>query len=264
MSIWKPVPNEEYAQFNEISDKGEVRRNNRVLAYHIRNGYRAVCLYSPKTKKKYTENIHRMVAGTFIPNQDRKTFVNHKDGNKHNNVVSNLEWTTPQENTEHALETGIQKGHPKSVDQYSMKGDYIATFISIVEAARKTGANDRQISSVCLGKRTSSGGFIWKYTNGTEAVRTRLPVDGKAIDGFPNYLITEDKRVYSKRSKKYLKPKILESGYECVKLCNNGVMKDAYICKLVREYFGTSSQKEPLVLSQRGKPVGGSGENSEV
>lgn len=61
-----------------------------------------------KEGKVATFRVHRLIAETFITNPEGKPFVNHVDGNKHNNAVSNLEWVTPQENTTHAIETGLK------------------------------------------------------------------------------------------------------------------------------------------------------------
>lgn len=55
------------------------------------------------------KNIHRMIAETFIPNPDNKPHVNHIDGNRFNNHVSNLEWNTASENRYHAFRLGLAK-----------------------------------------------------------------------------------------------------------------------------------------------------------
>ena len=71
-----------------------------------KNGYHIVSL--SLNGKKYTRKIHRLVALAFIPNPENKSEVNHKDGDKWNNDVSNLEWVTPLENTRHACNNNIR------------------------------------------------------------------------------------------------------------------------------------------------------------
>jgi hypothetical protein len=113
---------------------------------------------------------------------------------------------------------------------------YIATFNSIIEAAKKTGCNDRRISCVCKGKQISTGGYKWSYVIEEDIINLEN-IEGKEINGYPNYIITKDGNIYSKRAKKFLKPKKLPSGYLCVKLCNNRKQVDAYINKLIKEYY---------------------------
>lgn len=70
-----------------------------------------------KDGKRYLKCVHRLVAETFIPNPENKPQVNHKDGNKLNNTVNNLEWVTCSENQQHAFDIGIKpqgENHPKS------------------------------------------------------------------------------------------------------------------------------------------------------
>jgi hypothetical protein len=235
-TIWKPVSKKEYSQFNDVSDRGEVRRGGKVLAQHIRNGYKAICLYSYETKKCSTSNVHRLVALAFLDNPNNYKCVNHINGVKTDNRIENLEWVTYKNNTLHAKKAGLWKPNTKKVHQYTKEGIYIQCFDSILEAASKTSANDRQISAVCRGKRETSGGFLWKYDIEYKSLQG---VEGIVIKDYPNYTITKEGKVYSKRAKQFLKEKILSSGYKCIKLCNNGKMVDAYICKLMREYYPT-------------------------
>lgn len=128
------------------------------------------------------KSIHRLVAETFILNPYSKPQVNHKDGNKLNNKLDNLEWVTARENTIHALNKGlintrtekalkaksiqakklIEKNKVK-IKQYSKDGTYINTYNSIIEASKNTNSNPTHISLCAKGKQKTCGGYIWKY-----------------------------------------------------------------------------------------------------
>lgn len=71
-------------------------------------GYNRVCL-TRRDKQKQSYLVHRLVANKFIPNPDNLPQVNHKDGNKDNNSVENLEWVTAQQNVTHSVQTGLVK-----------------------------------------------------------------------------------------------------------------------------------------------------------
>lgn len=86
---------------NHVQGKRIVRERIRPLQNH-NQGYLSVG-FSSKTKL-----VHRLVAEAFLPNPNNLEFVNHKDGNKHNNHVSNLEWCTRQHNENHAFSTGLK------------------------------------------------------------------------------------------------------------------------------------------------------------
>jgi hypothetical protein len=109
---WKPITN--YEGIYEISENGDVKRiaktNNQygmghILKHNIINGYAHVQLH--KDSKVKIMRVHRLVSMAFIPNEQNKPHVNHIDGNKLNNHISNLEWCTRSENVSHALKTGL-------------------------------------------------------------------------------------------------------------------------------------------------------------
>lgn len=87
--------------------------------------------------------VHRLVAEAFIPNPDDKPQVNHKDGNKRNNSVANLEWATQSENTQHAYDNGlIPRGRPKSTcNGAALKAMRIANGMTQKDLAGVTGVN---------------------------------------------------------------------------------------------------------------------------
>jgi hypothetical protein len=108
-----------YGDRYEVSNLGRVRnvKTGKYLKGELHSkGYLRVQLYGEDRKnKRYF--VHRLVGLAFIPNPDNKPQVNHKDGNKQNNEVTNLEWATVQENGQHASDTGllnVRKGEDKS------------------------------------------------------------------------------------------------------------------------------------------------------
>jgi len=114
--MWKHILN----TFCEISNKGEVRTSHVTYNKYkskIINGYYYYNTHTYKSGYKYVSiwidakfknvTIHRLVAKAFISNPLNKPVVNHKDGNKLNNNINNLEWVTYKENTAHAIKTKL-------------------------------------------------------------------------------------------------------------------------------------------------------------
>ena len=98
--VWTPIKDYDY----EVSSFGRVRNKvtKRILSIFDKNrmGYYRVILFKEHKRKRFF--IHRLVAEAFIENCENKKQVNHKDGNKQNNNIENLEWTTSSENQLHS------------------------------------------------------------------------------------------------------------------------------------------------------------------
>ena len=125
--VWLPIKGWEC--FYEVSSWGKVKRLKREV-YHLRrsdvkphilkeriwkgflevNGYRCVALQDSQNGRRENCKVHRLVAEAFIPNPENKPCVNHMDGIKENNHLSNLEWVTIAENIRHASKIGLLKG----------------------------------------------------------------------------------------------------------------------------------------------------------
>lgn len=108
---------------DEAGNVWSVRKNRVLLGKTDRYGYKVVLLCVKGQRKHIT--VHRIVALTFIENPDNKPTVNHKDGNKQNNCVDNLEWATFQENTKHSYNNGLSvawnKGKANCYSQEQIK-----------------------------------------------------------------------------------------------------------------------------------------------
>ena len=109
-----------------------------------KQGYARVSLYN--NGKSTTIKIHRLVAEAYIPNPENKTDVNHKDGNKSNNDVSNLEWATRSENIKHAFNNGLKRITKKQIDR--VKVDFSK---SVIDVATGKEYNSLKDASVDLG-----------------------------------------------------------------------------------------------------------------
>jgi len=90
-----------------INSYGVLVKEHLIKATRYDKGYFTV--HMVKNGKQKTFLLHRLIAETFIPNPDKKPFVNHIDGDKHNNNLDNLEWCSFKENIEHAWRIGLYK-----------------------------------------------------------------------------------------------------------------------------------------------------------
>ena len=105
-----------------ISKKGIIKnKHGKIIKYRDKSnsGYIRVGIRINKKLKRFF--IHRLLAEKFIPNQKNKPCVNHKDGNKLNNNINNLEWCTYSENTKHSLKNKLWKPNTTAMIQHNKK-----------------------------------------------------------------------------------------------------------------------------------------------
>lgn len=144
----------EIRQFKEdyyISETGEVFK--KLNPYIAQNDYKVF-----KDKYGIHNQVHRMVAMAFIPNPENKPNVNHKDGNKQNNNVDNLEWCTQQENIKHKIEVlgKTNKRYFKKCKLY-YNGEFIKEFEDIKAASKY--ASERGAKESMLRKHYKNHGW---------------------------------------------------------------------------------------------------------
>lgn len=163
--IWKDIKGYEglyqvsnLGRVKSLRDKNKKYREKILKQYKDNCGYYYITLSANSNIKKH--KVHRLVAQAFILNPENKPQVNHIDGNKQNNTVSNLEWCTQEENMKHAYRTGLQKAKKGKDNSLSRKVICIDTgkkYGSTREAERLTGICQSDISKCCRGKKKSAG-----------------------------------------------------------------------------------------------------------
>lgn len=169
-----------------VSDQGRVRHKNKILSGSLHNdGY----VYATIHGRQYP--VHRLVAAAFIPNPGNLQEVNHKDGNKQNNFVSNLEWCTRSENQKHAIETGLQ---PRPVKTYT--GKFTAEQREQIKIMWDNGTSKREIARIYGVSHTCINDIVndkYKYSENVnlfeEAARPLVDTLNEMRD---SYLTCED------------------------------------------------------------------------
>lgn len=184
MEIWKDIKG--YKGYYQVSSLGRVKslsryrpayinNNNKILLKEkilkptiYTNGYEYVSLSKNGERKNYM--VHRLVAETFLDNPDNLSCVNHKDENKLNNQVNNLEWCSYKYNANYG--TAIKRSaetRSKLLLEHNPRSRIVIcvetgiNYKSTREAGRQTGISCQNISKCCLGKRNTTGGYHWKY-----------------------------------------------------------------------------------------------------
>jgi hypothetical protein len=189
MEIWRDI--EGYEGLYQVSNMGRVKSLERNVVkgkgglYKIEEkilksgkhsgGYLYVCLYNEGKIKYYT--IHRLVANAFIPNPNNFPQVNHKDEDKTNNRVENLEWCDRKYNCNYGTHNErMAKSRSKPVLQFTKEGYFIKKWESAKEVERELGISNSNITACCKGKIKTAYGFVWMYAviNGFEIDITKL------------------------------------------------------------------------------------------
>lgn len=162
--IWKDI--EGYNGMYRISNLGNVYSkyiNRNLKPGKTQDGYLYVMLR--KNKKQKIHLIHRLIATYFIPNPDNLPIINHKDENKTNNSIDNLEWCTyTYNNTYNDVHKNRALQISERVFAYNQNGDMVYDYYSAREAARQLGYNNGNISLCCSGNIYTYKNLVWSYS----------------------------------------------------------------------------------------------------
>jgi len=134
----------------------------KIVSQNDRSGYNHVSVTSDSGKRSRV-GTHRVVAMTYLPNPLNLPFVNHKDGNRRNNIDNNLEWITPSDNTKHSHQVLGARTTTRKVVHATLDGTLIAEYDSIIYASSQTGVGITLICSICRGTRIKYQGTTWHY-----------------------------------------------------------------------------------------------------
>lgn len=252
--VWKDVVG--YEGLYQVSNTGKVMGLDRLSSHnqfvsgkikkqrHDKDGYLKVSLCKNGNKKSHS--VHKLVATAFIPNPNNFPVINHKDENKQNNYVENLEWCTVKYNTNYGtcIQRRIAKTRGKrtndkrckTIYQYSNEGKLINTFLSIGDASRNLNIRKSTIKDILHGKRIQREGFVLSF------VESDVEIISKQIRREKIERPNQRKCVYQYNNNKIL-IKVFPSVKETAKQLG---FSDSYIVAICK---GKTRQREEYILS---------------
>ncbi len=160
---WRDISG--YEGIYQVSDAGRIKsvRTGQLRSLvKDKDGYLQLKLH--KNGVQETHKVHRLVARAFIPNLEKLPLINHKNEDKRDNRVDNLEWCTKEYNNFYGVGSDRYVGRRKEVIRMNPHDDSdVATYASICAAAEACGVLACSISQCCSGKLQTAGGYVWKY-----------------------------------------------------------------------------------------------------
>ena len=228
--LWLPIT--DFPNY-QVSNFGNVKNivTNRPMKLHLKSGYYNICLVHNKVRQGF--KVHRLVALAFIPNLENKSDVNHKDKNKLNNHIDNLEWMTRKENNIHRyIGITITNNQNKCVNRLDpLLGTVLEKYNSIEDAAKwvfnneltKNTHNGRNAICNCIcGLSNSAYGFKWKLETIIDTLEEEIwkPVIIENIENTKSYYVSNLGRFKNSRGTIMDNYKVNENGYIRVYIYN--------------------------------------------
>lgn len=181
--IWKDIKG--YEGLYQVSNSGRVRSlprirktgsngstlyRGKILTPSInKRGYKYISIHTKRNSSSKKLLLHRLIAEAFIPNPYALPIINHKDENKQNNDINNLEWCDYTYNNRYgtakarAQQTKLDNGTIRKVCKYNLDGTLISTYNSITEAAKDNQVLKSSISNCCVNKTIHCKNYAYRF-----------------------------------------------------------------------------------------------------
>lgn len=163
----KPIDGYERYLITRDANVYDTLRNRYISTWVDTVGYKQ-CYLKDENGKKHSKRIHRLVAKAFVPNPNSYPQVNHKDGNKLNNELSNLEWVTNAQNTQHGYDNDLyhSKHRCHKINVYRKNGEFLKTFKSIRSMCEELQVNRKTVTMILKGEKiTNHYDYIFEYAD---------------------------------------------------------------------------------------------------
>jgi hypothetical protein len=237
---------------------------------------RVTIIVAENGKRKSTSRaVHRLVAQAYIENPNNFSQVDHLDGNKKNNVSSNLEWVTREENAKRSHQDPRRKNTKTSVCQYEKDGTTLRKYESITEATKTGEFKLSSIGRACNGtiKSQFHKGYIWRYDDSVIEKSKKKRQEDKPREGevwlihpdHPNYECSSYGRVRNKKTKRCLVLQLV-NGYYFVGIQINNSRKSQRVNILICQVFNgppLPEIKNPIVNHRDGNKLNNNKDNLE-
>ena len=179
--IWRNIEGFENYQVSNLGNVKSLNYKNsgkEKLMKPMDNGWGYLFVELRKNGEGKVKTIHRLVAEAFIPNPDNLPCINHKDENKTNNRVDNLEFCTYEYNTNYGTSN---ERRAKKLAKPVICIETGIFFSSAMEAERQTEISNGNIKSCCKGKRKTASGYHWKYATAEDILKNGLQYADKEV-----------------------------------------------------------------------------------
>lgn len=239
--IWKSI--EGFDKY-EISTHGRVKNKeyNDLLKFKIRDdGYNEIGLYNSNNTQMILK-VHILVAKAFLNNHEKYPIVNHKDGNKRNNNVNNLEWCTYSQNTIHAHENEliIAHGHKTKINQIDpITNEIVKLWDSMTDICKYLNISNYKLTNL-IAREMPYDNYLWKKYEED----FYIDEEWRNIGGYDGYKISNYGRVMNALG---FILKTHYSTYEMIKLIKKGVSKNFCVHRLVAKEFIPNTHNKPFV-----------------